>query len=117
MPRRMGGSLGGWGRAHKIVSLTAPALSVCPARPLETTFGGAASVSHHDATLQLAATGANAGYLLVFFISGLSCKTMFNSEVWTSSFPLYSIKPNLRNLFMKKLTRARVVPIISANVC
>jgi hypothetical protein len=26
---------------------------------------------------------------------------------------LYSIKPNLRNLFMKKLTRDRVVPIIS----
>jgi hypothetical protein len=49
-------------------------------------------------------------------ISGLSCKTMFNNELWTSSFPLYSIKPNLRNLFMKKLTRARVVPIISASV-
>jgi hypothetical protein len=49
-------------------------------------------------------------------ISGFSCKTMFNKELWTSSFPLYSIKPNLRNLFMKKLTRARVVPIISARV-
>ena len=44
-------------------------------------------------------------------ISGLSCKTTFNKELWTSSFPLYSIKPNLRNLFMKKLTRDRVVPI------
>jgi len=44
-------------------------------------------------------------------ISGLSRKTMFNKELWTSSFPLYSIKPNLRNLFMKKLTRDRVVPI------
>jgi hypothetical protein len=31
-------------------------------------------------------------------ISGLSCKTMFNKELWTSSFPLYSIKPNLRAL-------------------
>jgi hypothetical protein len=31
-------------------------------------------------------------------------------------FPLYSINPNLRNLFMKKLTRDRVVPIISASV-
>ena len=49
-------------------------------------------------------------------ISGLSCKTTFNKELWTSSFPLYSIKPNLRNLFMKKLTRDRVVPIISASV-
>lgn len=26
--------------------------------------------------------------------------------------PLYSMKPSLRNLFMKKLTRDRVVPII-----
>jgi hypothetical protein len=49
-------------------------------------------------------------------ISGLSRKTMFNKELWTSSLPLYSIKPNLRNLFMKKLTRDRVVPIISASV-
>jgi hypothetical protein len=46
----------------------------------------------------------------------LSCKTTFSNELWTSSFPLYSMKPNLRNLFMKKLTRARVVPIISARV-
>jgi hypothetical protein len=29
---------------------------------------------------------------------------------------LYSIKPGLRNLFMQKLTRDRVVPIISASV-
>jgi hypothetical protein len=49
-------------------------------------------------------------------ISGLSYKTTFSKELWTSSFPLYSIKPNLRNLFMKKLTRDRVVPIISASV-
>jgi len=49
-------------------------------------------------------------------ISGFSCKTMFSKDLWTSSFPLYSIKPNLRNLFMKKLTRDRVVPIISASI-
>jgi hypothetical protein len=30
-------------------------------------------------------------------ISGLSCNTTFNKELWTSSFPLYSMKPNLRN--------------------
>jgi len=30
--------------------------------------------------------------------------------------PLYSMKPNCRNLFMKKLTRDRVVPIKSASV-
>ena len=30
--------------------------------------------------------------------------------------PLYSMKPSFLNLFMKKLTRDRVVPIISASV-
>ena len=30
--------------------------------------------------------------------------------------PLYLMKPNLRNLFMKKFTRERVVPTISARV-
>ncbi len=30
--------------------------------------------------------------------------------------PLYSMKPSFLNLFMKKLTRERVVPIISASV-
>jgi hypothetical protein len=30
--------------------------------------------------------------------------------------PLYSIKPSLRKRFIKKLTRERVVPIISAKV-
>ena len=49
-------------------------------------------------------------------IWGLSCKTTFNKELWTSSFPLYSMKPNSGILFMKKLTRDRVVPIISASV-
>jgi len=33
-----------------------------------------------------------------------------------SMLPLYLMKPSLRNLFMKKLTRGRVVPIISARV-
>jgi hypothetical protein len=28
----------------------------------------------------------------------------------------YSMKPNFLNLFMKKLTRDRVVPIISASI-
>src|ERR1700720_2834564 len=36
-------------------------------------------------------------------IAGWSNKTTFNKELWTSIFPLYSIKPNLPNLFMKKL--------------
>src|ERR1700730_8924051 len=50
-------------------------------------------------------------------ISGLSCKTTFNKELWTSSFPLYSMKPNLRNLFMKKLSRDRLGPAFLAEVC
>ena len=37
-------------------------------------------------------------------ISGLSYKITFNRELSTSSFPLYSVEPNLRNLFMKKIT-------------
>jgi len=47
---------------------------------------------------------------------GFSCRTTSSSEVWTFRLPLYSIKPSWRNLFMKKLTRERVVPIISARV-
>ena len=41
---------------------------------------------------------------------------MVSSELWTLSPPLYSINPSLRNLFMKKFTRERVVPTISASV-
>src|ERR1700730_7492686 len=48
-------------------------------------------------------------------INRQSCRTTFNSELWTLKTPLYSMKPSLLNLFMKKLTRDRVVPIISAN--
>jgi hypothetical protein len=47
-------------------------------------------------------------------------RTAFNNERWTSMPllmpPWYSMKPNLRNLFMKKLVRDRVVPIIPASV-
>jgi hypothetical protein len=52
---------------------------------------------------------------LQILIGGWSCKTTFNNELWTSMPPLYSIKPSLLNLFIKKLTRERVVPIISAS--
>ena len=41
---------------------------------------------------------------------------MLRRELCTVRPPLYSIKPSLLNLFMKKLTRDRVVPIISASV-
>lgn len=45
-----------------------------------------------------------------------SCKKMFSRELCTRMPPLYSIKPMAQNRFMKKLTRERVVPIISARV-
>ena len=37
-----------------------------------------------------------------------SCRMTFRRELCTCSPPLYSINPNRRNLFMKKLTRDRV---------
>ena len=37
-------------------------------------------------------------------------------HLWTSMLPLYPMKPSFLNLFMKELTRDRVVPIISASV-
>ncbi len=45
-----------------------------------------------------------------------SRRRTLNNELWTFSSPLYSMKPSFLNLFMKKLTRGRVVPIISASV-
>jgi hypothetical protein len=45
-----------------------------------------------------------------------SCRKMFRRELWTRISPLYSMNPNFLKRFMKKLTRERVVPIISANV-
>src|SRR5579864_6374966 len=45
-----------------------------------------------------------------------SCRTTLRREslMWIS--PSYWIKPSFLNLFMKKLTRDRVVPIISASI-
>ena len=48
---------------------------------------------------------------------GYSCRTTSSSEVFTCSPPLYLMKPSFLNLFMKKFTRERVVPTISASVC
>jgi hypothetical protein len=56
-------------------------------------------------------------YLGLRSLSGWSCSTTFNNALWTLIRPLYSMNPSRRNLFMKKLTRERVVPIIFANVC
>ena len=44
-----------------------------------------------------------------------SCKTTLSREVLTLRPPLYSMNPNFLNLFMKKFTRERVVPTISAS--
>src|SRR5271154_1630748 len=41
---------------------------------------------------------------------------MLSSDLCTRIRPLYSMKPSLRKRFMKKLTRERVVPIMSARV-
>ena len=49
-------------------------------------------------------------------VGGYSCRTTLSREVSTCSPPLYLMKPSFLNLFMKKLTRERVVPIISARV-
>ena len=45
-----------------------------------------------------------------------SCRITLSSDLCTRMRPLYSINPSLRNRFMKKLTRERVVPIMSASV-
>jgi hypothetical protein len=45
-----------------------------------------------------------------------SWRITFRRELFTCNPPLYLMKPNFRNLFMKLLTRGRVVPIISARV-
>src|SRR5688572_5191436 len=45
-----------------------------------------------------------------------SCRTMLRRELLILRPPLYSMSPSFLNLFMKKFTLARVVPIISASV-
>src|SRR5205807_8127088 len=45
-----------------------------------------------------------------------SCRTTLNRELLILIPPLYSMNPSFLNLFMKKFTRERVAPIISASV-
>jgi hypothetical protein len=45
-----------------------------------------------------------------------SCRTTLRSEVLIWSPPLYLMNPSFLNLFMKKFTRERVVPTISASI-
>jgi hypothetical protein len=45
-----------------------------------------------------------------------SRKTTLRRELLIFKPPLYSMNPSFRNLFMKKFTRERVVPTISASV-
>src|SRR5947207_8824742 len=47
-----------------------------------------------------------------------SCRTTLSREllILSGSSPSYSMKPSFLNLFRKKFTRDRVVPIISASV-
>src|ERR1035441_3598693 len=44
-----------------------------------------------------------------------SCRKIFKRVLCTRISPLYSTKPSFRKRFIKKLTRDRVVPIISAD--
>jgi hypothetical protein len=52
-------------------------------------------VSGHEGFVSLSAKIAQR------LMCGSSCKTTFSNELWTSIWPLYSIRPNFRNLFMK----------------
>jgi hypothetical protein len=45
-----------------------------------------------------------------------SCRTTLRRDLLMWISPLYWIKPSFLNLFMKKLTRDRVVPIMSASM-
>ena len=44
-----------------------------------------------------------------------SRRTTLRSELLIFSSPLYSMNPSFLNLFIKRFTRVRVVPTISAN--
>jgi len=46
---------------------------------------------------------------------GQSRRTTLSRELLIFSVPLYSMNPSFLNLFMKKFTRVRVVPTISAS--
>jgi hypothetical protein len=50
------------------------------------------------------------------YLRPYSCKTTVSKDLLTLILPLYSMKPSFLNLFMKKFTRERVVPIIFASV-
>jgi hypothetical protein len=49
-------------------------------------------------------------------LAAYSCRTTVSSDFLTLILPLYSMKPSLLNLFRKKFTRERVVPIMPASV-
>src|ERR1039458_7115640 len=57
---------------------------------------------------------AESGGLSGFRSVNASCRMTLIRDLWTRMRPLYSMRPSLRKRFMKKLTRERVVPIISA---
>jgi hypothetical protein len=60
--------------------------------------------------------GAGERRLVTLLRRDQSRRTTLRRELLTFKPPLYSINPSFRNLFMKKLTRERVVPTISARV-
>src|ERR1700691_1769783 len=54
------------------------------------------------------------GGLIAFCSNGWSWNDKLSSDLFTRIRPLYSMKPSLRKRFIKRLTRERGVPIISA---
>ncbi len=79
-----------------------------PANFLSVTLSG--SLRSHDVR-----RSTRPGEIFVRLL-GYSRKTTLNNELLIFKPPLYSMNPSLRNLFMKKFTRDRVVPTISASV-
>src|SRR5258706_12631904 len=60
--------------------------------------------------------GQGAQLMIGWNRAGYSCNTTVSSDLLTLILPLYSMKPSFLNLFMKKLTRERVVPTMLARV-
>jgi hypothetical protein len=60
--------------------------------------------------------GVHLASIAVTLQRSYSCRKIFRRVLWTRISPLYSTKPSFLKRFIKKLTRDRVVPIISASI-
>jgi hypothetical protein len=73
---------------------------------------GIISVTTAEGANNAALHAAGFGKHLIF----QSCRTTLRRELLICRPPLYLMKPSFLNLFIKKFTRDRVVPTISARV-